>query len=110
MPSHYESFGLVALEAMACGAPVVASGVGGLRIIIEDGQSGLLVPPDNPPALAKRLARVLLDGQQRATLRQGSLQRAAAYSWPRITDLLYHLYEACIRSNHLHIPPHNPGY
>jgi D-inositol-3-phosphate glycosyltransferase len=97
MPSHYESFGMAALEAMACGTPVVASNVGGLRIIIEDGQNGLLAPPDNAPVLAERLDRVLQDEQRRALLRQGALQRAAEYSWPRITDILCSLYEECIR-------------
>jgi D-inositol-3-phosphate glycosyltransferase len=101
MPSHYESFGMVALEAMACGVPVVASGVGGLRTIIEDGQSGLLTPPDNAPALAARLEHVLLDDQERARLRQGAFQRAASYGWPRITSLIYRLYEQCVRSYHV---------
>nr|HPL29129.1 glycosyltransferase [Anaerolineae bacterium] len=59
MPSHYESFGLVALEAMACGTPVVASHVGGLPYVVEDGQTGLLVPDNDPAALAERLWRVL---------------------------------------------------
>ncbi len=84
MPSHYESFGLAALEAMACGTPVVASGVGGLTTIIEHNHSGLLAPPDDPPALADQIERLLREPELRARLRAGGLQRAAAYSWQQV--------------------------
>lgn len=60
-PSRFETFGLAALEAMALGAPVVASRVGGLPEVVEDGRSGLLVPPEDPPALASAMLRVLTD-------------------------------------------------
>src|SRR3970282_1665259 len=56
VPSYYESFGLVALEAMACGVPVVASRVGGLRETVQDGQTGYLVPWRCPEPFAERLA------------------------------------------------------
>jgi D-inositol-3-phosphate glycosyltransferase len=55
MPSYYESFGMVALEAMACGSPVVASRVGGLTTTVKDGVTGYLVPEGEPSALAERL-------------------------------------------------------
>ena len=57
MPSYYESFGMVALEAMACGSPVVASRVGGLTTTIQDGVTGHLVPEGDPVALAELSGR-----------------------------------------------------
>ena len=61
VPSHYESFGMVALEAMACGTPVVASQVGGLAFLIQDGVTGFTVPVDEPEALADRLGLLVGD-------------------------------------------------
>src|SRR5207249_10584864 len=61
VPSLTESFGLVALEAMACGTPVVGTRVGGLQTVIEEGESGLLVPAGDYQALADAIARVLTD-------------------------------------------------
>ncbi len=63
MPSHYESFGMVALEAMACGTPVIASDVGGLSFSVADGFSGYLVPSGDPQALADKLALLLTHDQ-----------------------------------------------
>jgi D-inositol-3-phosphate glycosyltransferase len=92
VPSHYESFGMVALEAMACGAPVVASNVGGLSSTIEDGRSGLLVPHDNPTALADRLELILANDMRRAELRCGARQRALSYSWSSVARHMRRLY------------------
>ena len=61
MPSLYESFGMVALEAMACGTPVVASDVGGLSYIVRNGETGYLVPEGDPRALADCLGQLLHD-------------------------------------------------
>jgi D-inositol-3-phosphate glycosyltransferase len=98
MPSHYESFGLAALEAMACAVPVVASRVGGLAYTIENARSGLLVPPDQPPALAASLDRLLTDSALRERLQAGGLQRAAAYSWERVAAQLGQLYADVIQN------------
>ena len=83
VPSHYESFGLVALEAMACGVPVVASKIGGLSEIVTDGQSGLLVPSQDPAALAKALLSLLLNEPLRLRLANGALRRAGDFSLAR---------------------------
>ena len=78
VPSHNESFGLVALEAQACGTPVVATDVGGLRTTVDHGVSGLLVPGHDPAAWAAALATGLAD---RRRLSLGALEHAANFSW-----------------------------
>jgi len=98
-PSHYESFGLAALEALACGAVVVASNVGGLALTIEDRRSGLLFPPDNDAALAAHIERVLTDEDLAARLRSAAVQRAAEYSWPTIARRIIALYEDVTTAN-----------
>jgi D-inositol-3-phosphate glycosyltransferase len=91
-PSHYESFGLAVLEAMACGAAVVASNVGGLALTIEDGRSGLLSPVDDAAALAAQLQRVLTDAELAARLRSGAVRRSSDYAWPTVTRRVLSLY------------------
>ena len=61
MPSHYESFGMVALEAMACGTPVIASDVGGLGFLVQDGETGYTVPDGEPDKLCEKLTLLLGD-------------------------------------------------
>ncbi len=80
VPSRSESFGLVALEAAACGRPVVAADVGGLSTLVDDGRTGLLVPSRDPGAWARAIDTVLADGVGEAMGRAGA-RRAAAYSW-----------------------------
>lgn len=96
VPSHYESFGMVALEAMACGAAVVASNVGGLTSTIEDGKNGLLVQPDDPPALAGRLEMLLADPAARQRLSVAARDRAAGYGWNAIGGRVQRLYATLI--------------
>lgn len=93
VPSRYESFGLVAVEAMACGTPIVASQVGGLRFTIEDGVSGLLVPHSDPVALGDALRHVLTDHDLRSRMRVGARQAAIRFSWQTITTAMLRLYE-----------------
>ncbi|MCS6889761.1 glycosyltransferase [Chloroflexus sp.] len=98
-PSHYESFGLAALEALACGAAVVASNVGGLALTIEDRRSGLLVPPDDDAALAAQIERILTDAALAARLRSAAVQRAAEYGWPAIARRIAALYDELTAAN-----------
>jgi D-inositol-3-phosphate glycosyltransferase len=93
VPSRYESFGLVAVEAMACGLPVVASRAGGLKFTVEEEVSGLLVPPTNPAALATALARVIDDRDLRSSLQVGARQAAVRFSWQSIGPAMLHVYE-----------------
>jgi D-inositol-3-phosphate glycosyltransferase len=89
VPSHNESFGLVALEAQACGTPVVATRVGGLTTTVRDGVSGILVDGHSTDAWAGALRRAL---QDRARLADGALVHAAAFSWERTADGLLDAY------------------
>jgi D-inositol-3-phosphate glycosyltransferase len=92
VPSHYESFGMVALEAMACGTPVVASQVGGLAYLVQDGVTGFTVPVDEPEALADRLFQILDDGNLRNRMSQRAVTAAQDYSWWKIATRLMAVY------------------
>ena len=89
VPSHNESFGLVALEAQACGTPVVATDVGGLRTTVRDGVSGLLVPGHGAEAWASALTRAVAE---RSRLSPGAVAHAAGFSWARTADGLLRTY------------------
>jgi D-inositol-3-phosphate glycosyltransferase len=93
MPSHYESFGMVALEAMACGTPVIASQVGGLAYLVKDGETGFHVPDQDPDALCEKLLVVLDDPQQRRTMGLHAAVYARDYAWANIATQILEVYE-----------------
>ena len=92
MPSYYESFGMVALEAMACGSPVIASRVGGLTTTVRDGVTGFLVPEGDAAALAERVALLLEDRGRRAALGREAQRWAAEHRWPCVAEAVCRLY------------------
>ena len=92
MPSHYESFGMVALEAMARGTPVIASEVGGLAFVVRDGVTGFHVPERDPQALAAKIELLLNDAPLRARLGHQAACWAQSYGWPVIADRLLALF------------------
>ena len=96
MPSHYESFGMVALESMACGTPVVASKVGGLAFNVQDGHTGFLVPHGDAELLASRIRQLLKDHELRERLGQQAIRWAGRYGWPMIADQILDLYEKAL--------------
>jgi D-inositol-3-phosphate glycosyltransferase len=81
VPSHTESFGLVAVESQACGTPVVAAGVGGLRTAVADGRSGLLVAGHDPADYADAIRRILTDDGLRRELARGGVAHAGRFGW-----------------------------
>jgi D-inositol-3-phosphate glycosyltransferase len=93
VPSHNESFGLVALEAQACGTPVVAAAVGGLHTAVDDGVSGLLVAGRDPGDYAAAVARVI---DRRELLAAGARRHATRFSWNRTVDSLVDAYSAAM--------------
>jgi D-inositol-3-phosphate glycosyltransferase len=97
MPSHYESFGMVALEAMACGTPVIASEVGGLAFLVKDGETGFHVPDRDPELLMQRICEILTDPDLRHELGQAAAQHAQGYGWEVIAGKIVGVYEAVLR-------------
>lgn len=98
MPSHYESFGLVALEAMAMGTPVIASEVGGLAFLIRDGRNGYHVPSRDPEALAERIYELLVNEDCRVQLGLQARLDARQYDWKIIVEQLMVVYEDAMRA------------
>lgn len=92
MPSHYESFGLVALEAMACGTPVIASEVGGLAFLVRDGITGFHVPSRDPEALADKIYCLLTDTICRQEMGRAAHAHAQQYDWSLIAGRIIDLY------------------
>ena len=100
VPSHSESFGLVAVESQACGTPVVAASVGGLRTAVADGTSGLLVPGHDPHAWARTLTRMATP--ERDVLAAGARHHAESFSWSATASGLIDSYAQAI-SRHVNL-------
>jgi D-inositol-3-phosphate glycosyltransferase len=98
VPSHSESFGLVALEAQACGTPVVAAAVGGLRTAVRDGVSGVLVDGHDPQEWARVLADLVSSPSRRAELSRGAVAHASGFGWPATADRLLEVYTGAMAS------------
>jgi len=97
LPSETESFGLAALEAMACGVPVIASRVGGIPEVVTEGESGFLAPVGDVAAMTDRAIAALRDPAYLAELRQGAVRRAGDFSADRIVPQYERLYEDVLR-------------
>ena len=97
MPSYYESFGMVALEAMACGTPVIASQVGGLPFVVQNGITGFVVPGGSPEALTKTLIKLMTQPDLRAKMGQQAANYALNYSWELISKRIADTYATMLQ-------------
>lgn len=100
VPSHYEPFGLVAIEAMACGTPVVASDVGGLQFTVVNEETGLLVPPQNVPAFNHAIDQILSHPQWQQELGKAAKKRVIdKFSWHGVASQLDKLYTQLLQQS-----------
>ena len=98
MPSLKEGLGVAALEAMASALPVVASDVGGLREVVEDDRTGIIVPPANPEAIASAIGRLAQSAELRSQMGAAARARAVEnYSMGEMAARTLALYRACVR-------------
>ncbi len=103
MPSRAEAFGVAAIEASACGRPVIASNVGGVPEVLIDGKTGILVPPGDVDKLANAILKLARDRQLQETMGQAGHEFVASrYDWSTCLDTMAELYEQVIRSAKTH--------
>ncbi len=93
MPSLYESFGMVALEAMACGTPVIASEVGGLGYLVQNGVTGYTIPDSDPAELCDKLSHLLGNEDLRSQMGNSAAEYAADYAWNKIASQIIDVYK-----------------
>ena len=107
LPSLVESFGIVLVEAMSCGLPVVASNIMGIPSVVQDATNGFLVPPGQERALADGITRLLTDPAERAAIALRNTQKAADYALPRVADRFLDLWENAVdsRANRVGLRP-----
>ena len=101
VPSYSESFGLVAIESQACGTPVVAAAVGGLRTAVRDGVSGLFLPDHDSSTYADALAALISDPARRAALARGAVANAERFGWSSTAAGLLDVYAAAVTEHEL---------
>ena len=99
VPSYSESFGLVALEAQACGTPVVATAIGGLRTAVSDGISGSLVDGHDPKAWSAVISRLIMEPQRRLLLSMGAIEHASHFGWENSARKTLDVYDLIISRN-----------
>ncbi len=96
----YEPFGITPVEAMACGTPVVGSNVGGIKFTVRDGENGYLVPPNDPEALAERIAHLYHNPKLLSVLSRQAVRRANdLFTWQRVTGAVADLYEEVLSAS-----------
>jgi glycosyltransferase involved in cell wall biosynthesis len=93
LPSRFEPFGIVLLEAMASGKPIVASRTGGIPEVVEDGRSAMLVPPGDPEALAAAMRAVGEDPERRERMGRAGKERVLRFAWPTLAPKFLQLFE-----------------
>src|SRR3970282_740283 len=98
MPSHYESFGMVALEAMACGTPVIASEVGGLAYLVRDGETGFTIPDQGPEPLCDKISWLLKHHNLMETMSQRAVEYAQDYAWEKIATQIVKVYKGLLKN------------
>jgi glycosyltransferase involved in cell wall biosynthesis len=99
MPSYYETFGISVIEAMAFGLPVVAANVGGLPEVVEDGVTGILVPPKDSDSLAEALVRLLRDPDLCTRMGRAGRERVRSeFTVDRIVSQTLNVYQSVIRN------------
>jgi D-inositol-3-phosphate glycosyltransferase len=98
VPSYSESFGLVAVEAQACGTPVIAAAVGGLRTAVKHGESGLLVNDHDPASYARALRELISSPARLERLSRGGVAHASRFGWSRTVDRLMSVYAGAMSS------------
>jgi D-inositol-3-phosphate glycosyltransferase len=99
VPSYSESFGLVALEAQACGTPVVATAIGGLRTAVSDGISGSLVDGHDPKAWSAVISRLIAEPARRLLLSMGAIEHASHFGWEMTARKTLDVYDWALESN-----------
>lgn len=104
LPSRYESFGMAALEAMACGTAVIASEVGGLPFTIKDGVNGFLIPEGDWVLLAEKIYEIVRDQNLRKRIKEEGLHKAKEFAWPIIAQKVLSLYSSLMIYSGEHIP------
>ena len=97
LPSQTESFGLAALEAMACGSPVVATRAGGIPEVVDDGVNGILEPVGSVEAMGRRAVELLRDPARHAAMREAAIAKAREFSADRIVPMYETLYQEVLR-------------